>query len=68
MSDGFKPLGPFKETGASVTHLENYRPKKVEEVWECECGGQKFWLNKDGAIMCTGCARERTTLIWGYRT
>lgn len=62
------PVPHLEDKDTNVTHSENYRPKKQPEVWECECGGQRFWLQKDGFVVCTACGRERPTLIWGYRT
>jgi hypothetical protein len=54
--------------GGNVTALEKYRTKKPEHVWECNCGGQLFWLNKDGTIECRSCKTVKTSLLWGYNT
>jgi hypothetical protein len=56
-----------KETTAVVTDLANFRVKKPELVWECNCGGQHFYLNLDGTIQCRSCKLIRETIEWGYR-
>lgn len=50
-----------------VTVLADFKPKKIEEVWECSCGGQHFYLNKDGTIECRSCRLIRETIEWTYR-
>ena len=57
---------PNKQHDGLVVSLENYRSKKPEHVWECNCGGQLFYLHDDGGIECRSCKTIKTTLLWGY--
>jgi len=51
----------------NVIELHAFKPKQPEWVWECECTGQLFYLNRDGTIQCRSCTRVRETIRWGYR-
>lgn len=57
---------PLQPDSGKIAKLENYRHKKPEHVWECNCGGQLFYLHKDSTIECRSCKTIRTTLLWGY--
>jgi len=47
--------------------MENFRSKKAEYVWECGCGGQHFYLHRDGTIECRSCKLIKETIEWVYR-
>ena len=50
-----------------VVELKGFRKKKPELVWECSCGGQMFYLNRDGTITCRSCNLIREAIEWCYR-
>lgn len=50
-----------------VTDLNQFRSKKPEMIWECQCGGQHFYLNNDGTIECRSCKRINETIEWIFR-
>lgn len=50
-----------------VVDLEQFRPKKPEMIWECRCGGQHFYLNKDGTVECRSCKLINETIEWMFR-
>lgn len=50
-----------------VLVLDDFRPKKLEEVFECGCGGQHFYINRDGTIQCRSCRLIKETIEWRYR-
>ncbi len=52
---------------SEIIELKNFRLKKPEFVWECNCGGQMFYLNIDGTIECRSCKLVRETIEWCYR-
>jgi hypothetical protein len=49
----------------TIVQLDQFRPKKPDLVWECNCGGQRFYLNMDKSCTCVACGTVRTSLIWG---
>jgi hypothetical protein len=51
----------------NVTEIEKFRKKKAEMVWECDCGGQHFYLNRDGTIECRSCKQIRESIEWVFR-
>ncbi len=50
-----------------VIDLDDFRPKKVEMVWECRCGSQLFFLQFDGSIQCRSCQQVMERIEWMYR-
>lgn len=50
-----------------VTHLDSFRERKSEFVFECRCGGQHFYLHQDGCIECRDCKQFVSKLEWIYR-
>jgi len=58
----------MSNTDDKVVKLENYKTKKPDLIWECNCGGQLFWLHKDGAVECRDCKTVKSTLRWGLNS
>jgi hypothetical protein len=52
---------------ATVTDINDFRPKKPEWVFECKCGSQLFFLHYDGTIECRSCKLIRESIEWRYR-
>jgi hypothetical protein len=52
---------------SEVTDIKEFKRKKAEFVYECACGGQHFYLNKDGTVECRSCKQIVETLCWAYR-
>ena len=43
--------------------IEFKKPRRPEpEVWQCRCGCYTFWLSSDGAVHCSDCQQEATTM------
>ena len=43
----------------------NFRPRKVtQEVQECSCSRQDFYLNQDKSIECRGCGLVMSKCYW----
>lgn len=38
-----------------MSDVRKFRPRKFEQVWECECGGQKFYITKSMRLECVSC-------------
>jgi hypothetical protein len=51
----------------SITNIQDFKAKKPELVWECQCGGQHFYLNLDGTVECRSCKLIRESIEWNYR-
>lgn len=41
--------------------------KRPEWVFECQCGGQLFFLHHDGTIECRSCKLICERIEWTYR-
>lgn len=52
---------------SKVLEMERFRRKKTESVFTCACGGQHFYLHKDGTIECRSCKHIVETIEWMYR-
>jgi hypothetical protein len=47
--------------------LAKFRKKRAEFVWECGCGGQHFYLHRDGTIECRSCKLVKESIEWIFR-
>lgn len=50
-----------------VVELADFREKKPEYVFECECGSQHFYMHCDGTVECRSCKRINERIEWMYR-
>jgi hypothetical protein len=46
-----------------------FRPpaRPEPEVWQCRCGCYTFWLSSDGAVHCSDCQQEATSMRGFWR-
>lgn len=51
----------------NVTEINRFRPKRMEEVFECSCESQHFYLNADGTIECRSCKQIQERIEWIHR-
>lgn len=56
----------------TVVEMNKFREKKPEQVLECPCGGQHFYLHfvgkgKVGDIECRLCGKMFSDKCWGMR-
>jgi len=56
-------------TASTVPDLSAFKEKRNEKVWECDCGGQLFYLRAkpEGYLECKDCSRMLRNLVWGMR-
>lgn len=40
-----------------------FKDKRTQKVWECECGGQVFYLISSGEVECAEC-KLTSRSIW----
>ena len=52
---------------ADVLNLEDFREKRPEWVFQCECTSQLFFLHYDGTIECRSCKLIRQSIEWKHR-
>jgi hypothetical protein len=55
------------EAPGKVVSLNDFRERRPEWVFECNCGSQLFFLHSDGTIECRSCKHIRETIEWRYR-
>lgn len=51
-----------------ITDINSFRKKQVEYVYQCPCGSQHFYLNRDGTIACRSCELILEKVKWIYRS
>ena len=48
--------------------IEFKKPRRPEPaVWQCRCGCYTFWLSSDGAVHCSDCQQEATSMRGYWR-
>lgn len=50
-----------------VTHIDRFKKRTPDFVFECPCGSQHFYLHKGGEIECRGCNQIIQKIEWIYR-
>lgn len=41
----------------------DFKPRRFTDVWECECGGQSFYLLETMRVECKSCGRLSHSLF-----
>lgn len=46
-----------------TNNVIEFKPRKFEEVYECECGCQKFYLLASWKCECSCCGKEMNNIF-----
>ena len=61
-------VSPHAMGAAAMSVIEFKKPARPEpEVWQCRCGCYTFWLSSDGAVHCSDCQQEATSMRGYWR-